>query len=145
MISVPLRPTPAWMSQANCQGTDTNEFYPDKGGDSTAARRICRRCPVRLECLKDALDRREKHGIWGGLSDHQRTALLRRRERQQAREAAATKQQEQAGNTCVTCDEPEDRWDTRDRLYISGGVKCPGCSRADLDEEKTLEHTEMAA
>ncbi|MET7867951.1 WhiB family transcriptional regulator [Micromonospora taraxaci] len=80
-LNVTLPATPTWMSQANCQGTDPNEFYPEKGSNSELARKICKRCPVRLDCLEDALDRRERHGIWGGLSENQRTSLLRKRAR----------------------------------------------------------------
>jgi len=36
-------------------------------------------CEVRPECLNDALQRREAHGIWGGLSERERRALARQR------------------------------------------------------------------
>ena len=38
-------------------------------------------CPVRIECLLDAIDRDELHGIWGGLSHRERNALVRKAER----------------------------------------------------------------
>lgn len=48
-------------------------------------------------------------------------------------------------NTCITCELAEDRWDPTDPLYIEGASQCPGCNRADLDAEKLLEHSEVAA
>lgn len=48
-------------------------------------------------------------------------------------------------NDCVTCDLPEVAWDPFDPLYICGGVQCPGCTRADLNAEATLEHAEAAS
>jgi WhiB family redox-sensing transcriptional regulator len=121
VINVLLKPTPAWLDQANCQGTDTNEFYPDKGGDSTIARKICQRCPVRLKCLQAALDRREKHGIWGGLSEHQRTSLLRRRNKQREREAR------QAYLAQLAQCEHRPEW------RQAGGL-CGGCGKDDFAE-----------
>lgn len=39
---------------------------------------MCRGCPVRLECLADALDNEVEFGVWGGLTERQRRALLKR-------------------------------------------------------------------
>ncbi|WP_194821273.1 WhiB family transcriptional regulator [Micromonospora sp. S-DT3-3-22] len=70
---------PAWHEQANCRGTDTDEFYPDKGGTTRTAKRICARCPVQAECRQDAIDRREPFGVWGGLSERERRQVRRQR------------------------------------------------------------------
>lgn len=40
-----------------------------------AAKAICQRCTVRLECLQEALDNKIDHGIWGGLSVKERRKL----------------------------------------------------------------------
>jgi WhiB family transcriptional regulator, redox-sensing transcriptional regulator len=40
---------------------------------------VCRGCPVRTECLADALDNRVEFGVWGGLTERERRSLLRRR------------------------------------------------------------------
>ena len=40
---------------------------------------MCQGCPVRLECLADALDSRTEFGVWGGLTERERRALRRRR------------------------------------------------------------------
>ena len=45
-------------------------------------------------------------------------------------------------STCVTCDLPEDRWDSSDPLHIDGASQCPDCKRADLDTDKHLDHAE---
>lgn len=45
------------------------------------ARQICAHCPVRQACLDYALDAREPHGTWGGLTPAERTELLRDRAR----------------------------------------------------------------
>jgi WhiB family redox-sensing transcriptional regulator len=39
---------------------------------------VCRSCPVRFECLADALDNRIEFGVWGGMTERERRALLRR-------------------------------------------------------------------
>ncbi|MGW1059321.1 WhiB family transcriptional regulator [Micromonospora rubida] len=66
---------PAWHDRANCQGTDTDEFYPEKGGSTLTAKRICARCEVQTECLESAVATREPYGIWGGMSQNERRAL----------------------------------------------------------------------
>ncbi|MGL4745898.1 MAG: WhiB family transcriptional regulator, partial [Dermatophilaceae bacterium] len=43
------------------------------------AKLICRGCPVVAECLADALDNRTEFGVWGGMTERERRALLRRR------------------------------------------------------------------
>ncbi|MEW1638606.1 WhiB family transcriptional regulator [Streptomyces sp. NPDC093801] len=69
-----------WESQALCAETDPEEFFPEKGGTTRAARTVCMACEVRDECLEAALARRERFGIWGGLSERERLALRRHEE-----------------------------------------------------------------
>ncbi|GLZ34852.1 transcriptional regulator WhiB [Lentzea sp. NBRC 105346] len=71
--------TPAWMKSALCRETDPDAFYPDKGGSTVWAKRVCGNCPVRAECLEHALQHNEKHGVWGGLTERQRRRLQERR------------------------------------------------------------------
>jgi WhiB family redox-sensing transcriptional regulator len=72
---------PAWTKEARCAEVDTEVFYPEKGDSSSAdaARRICMRCEVRLQCLEYALDNREVYGIWGGTNERDRRPMLRAR------------------------------------------------------------------
>ena len=75
-----LAPYPAWMTHARCAGRNPGLWFPapgDSRGHAQAAKRICRVCPVRAACLAWALQRRELHGIWGGLAPRERRALLR--------------------------------------------------------------------
>ena len=66
-----------WRNRALCAQTDPEAFFPEKGGSTRDAKKVCARCEVRAECLKDALGRKELHGIWGGTSDRERRRLLR--------------------------------------------------------------------
>jgi WhiB family redox-sensing transcriptional regulator len=67
---------PAWQDQALCKETDPEAFFPEKGGSTREAKRICQRCDVRAECLEYALANRERFGIWGGMAERDRRALL---------------------------------------------------------------------
>jgi WhiB family redox-sensing transcriptional regulator len=49
------------------------------GAEQHRAKIICNSCPVRLECLADALDGRHQFGVWGGMTERERRVLLRRR------------------------------------------------------------------
>lgn len=49
------------------------------GAAQHRAKSVCRGCPVRTECLADALDNRVEFGVWGGLTERERRSLLRRR------------------------------------------------------------------
>ena len=46
-------------------------------GGAKEATAICRECPVVAECLADALDNQMEFGVWGGLTERQRRALLK--------------------------------------------------------------------
>lgn len=66
-----------WYERALCPQTDPDAFFPEKGGSTREAKRICLGCPVRDQCLKWALDNDERFGIWGGLSERERRRLKR--------------------------------------------------------------------
>jgi len=67
----------SWQDQALCAQTDPEAFYPEKGGSTREAKRVCRSCEVRAECLEYALDHHERFGIWGGMSERERRRLER--------------------------------------------------------------------
>lgn len=67
--------TGAWRAAALCAETDPEVFFPEKSTPATWARRICAACEVQVECLAEALDRREAHGIWAGTTVRQRRRL----------------------------------------------------------------------
>ena len=68
----------AWQSDALCAQTDPEAFFPEKGGSTRDAKKICTTCEVRSDCLEYALDNDERFGIWGGLSERERRKLRRR-------------------------------------------------------------------
>ncbi|MGH3388176.1 MAG: WhiB family transcriptional regulator [Actinomadura sp.] len=73
------------MLSGACRGEDPELFFPIGvvGIGADQARRavaVCRRCAVRAECLRFALRSSQKHGVWGGLTEEERTAMIRRRQ-----------------------------------------------------------------
>lgn len=73
-----------WWEDAACRGMDPGLFFPERGDMAAVnrARRICAECPVRKECLADALAFADRWGVRGGLSERQRKRLRSmRRER----------------------------------------------------------------
>ena len=68
-----------WVGQALC-AVEGGEWFPEQGArlDVSIEKAICGRCPVREACLAYALDRGERWGIWGGLTDFEREALVDR-------------------------------------------------------------------
>ena len=68
----------AWQADALCAQTDPEAFFPEKGGSTREAKRICEGCEVRSECLDYALANDERFGIWGGLSERERRKLKKR-------------------------------------------------------------------
>jgi WhiB family redox-sensing transcriptional regulator len=68
---------PDWQERALCAQTDPEAFFPETGGSTREAKRICSGCEVRAECLEYALAHDERFGIWGGLSERERRRLRR--------------------------------------------------------------------
>ncbi|MEU7416751.1 WhiB family transcriptional regulator [Streptomyces antibioticus] len=73
-----------WRLQGLCRSEDPDSWFP-VGATPAAkaaerhAKAVCWRCPVRVVCGRWALDHREPVGVWGGLSEGERRAILRRR------------------------------------------------------------------
>lgn len=68
----------AWQERALCAQTDPEAFFPEKGGSTREAKKVCLSCEVRAECLEYALANDERFGIWGGLSERDRRKLKKR-------------------------------------------------------------------
>jgi MFS superfamily sulfate permease-like transporter len=68
----------SWQTDALCAQTDPESFFPEKGGSTRDAKRICESCEVSGQCLEYALANDERFGIWGGLSERERRRLRRR-------------------------------------------------------------------
>jgi WhiB family transcriptional regulator, redox-sensing transcriptional regulator len=81
---VPVNSTPravaaddrAWVSKALCRETDPDEMFV-RGAAQRQAAVICRYTPVMQECGAEALDNKVEFGIWGGMTERQRRALLK--------------------------------------------------------------------
>ena len=65
----------SWQERSLCAQTDPEAFFPEKGGSTREAKKVCVGCEVRAECLEYALARDERFGIWGGLSERERRKL----------------------------------------------------------------------
>jgi WhiB family redox-sensing transcriptional regulator len=68
----------SWQERALCAQTDPEAFFPEKGGSTREAKKVCVGCDVRSECLEYALAKDERFGIWGGLSERERRKLKKR-------------------------------------------------------------------
>lgn len=80
MNGMPMRS--AWREQAACATADSGLFFGREGEGQqerrrreAAARAICARCPVRRACAADALAYQEPFGVWGGLTESERSLL----------------------------------------------------------------------
>jgi WhiB family transcriptional regulator, redox-sensing transcriptional regulator len=77
-----------WQLRAACRGPHAAVFFPPPAFErkeerlerERRAKLICEQCSVQAECLDYALEIREQHGIWGGLSETERRQLLSVRE-----------------------------------------------------------------
>lgn len=67
-----------WTLDAACGSSDPDELFVS-GAAQNRAKTVCFACPVRTECLADSLDNRVEFGVWGGMTERERRALLRRR------------------------------------------------------------------
>ena len=67
-----------WAGLGHCADEDPDALFV-QGKAQRAAKVMCKGCPVMAECLADALDNRTEFGVWGGMTERERRALLRRR------------------------------------------------------------------
>lgn len=111
---------PTWMARGTCHQTDPELFFPEKGGSTREAKKICTACPVQAECLDYALDNDERFGIWGGLSERERRKVKRA-------------MQDAAGQVRVACPRCSQDFEnaaalaTHVRVHDRTDVACPHC------------------
>lgn len=67
-----------WAARGSCRTADPDELFV-QGAAQNQAKQVCTGCVVRTECLADALDHRIEFGVWGGMTERERRALLKRR------------------------------------------------------------------
>ncbi|MGW8955822.1 WhiB family transcriptional regulator [Streptomyces sp. NPDC055709] len=72
-----MRALDSWTTNAACRPADSKDFFADVAGQKRA-KTVCVACLVRTECLAEALDNRIEFGVWGGMTERERRALLRR-------------------------------------------------------------------
>jgi len=74
LLPVEIQP---WYERAACLDKNADCFFPEKGGSTREAKRICSTCSVVADCLRYALANDERFGIWGGMSERERRRLKR--------------------------------------------------------------------
>ncbi|MEI2766450.1 MAG: WhiB family transcriptional regulator [Dermatophilaceae bacterium] len=67
-----------WAGDGACLERDPDALFV-RGAAQQQAKQVCQRCPVVAECLAEALDNRTEFGVWGGMTERERRALLRRK------------------------------------------------------------------
>lgn len=82
MIATPLQRRRSdwiddWAPLAACRTGEPDALFV-QGAAQQQAKQVCSRCPVVAECLADALDHRTEFGVWGGMTERERRAMLRR-------------------------------------------------------------------
>lgn len=82
-MSINANQMETWTALAACaRRLEGGEEDPDamfvQGAAQRNARQVCFACPVRLECLIEALESRMEFGVWGGLTERERRAMRRR-------------------------------------------------------------------
>lgn len=78
-MRIPVLQPAWWMADGACvtEG-DLDAMFPVRADDQRAAAQLCKSCPVVRECLAHALDNDEQYGVWGGRTERERRALLKR-------------------------------------------------------------------
>lgn len=68
-----------WTRWAECAKPGAPYMFPREQDERAieAARGACDVCPVRQECLTEALNNGENHGVWGGLTSEERRSVAR--------------------------------------------------------------------
>jgi WhiB family redox-sensing transcriptional regulator len=79
VLSLRVADDPRLDEDALCPETDPEIFFPEKGGSTRDAKKVCGACAVRAACLEYALDHDEKFGIWGGLTERERRKVKKSR------------------------------------------------------------------
>lgn len=69
-----------WAHRAACRNTDPDVMFLP-GADQHVSKQVCTPCPVRRDCLVEALTHGLEHGVWGGMTERERRALRRRHPR----------------------------------------------------------------
>jgi len=77
-VTTAPRTSQDWSQIGSCRGMSVDIFFATMADEIEAAKAICRRCPVRLPCLDEAVRNPSVRGVWGGASDNDRLSMRRR-------------------------------------------------------------------
>lgn len=77
IAATPITEDSSWATRGACVSMDPDGFFV-QGAEQHAVKIACGACPVRTECLADALDNRVDFGVWGGMTERERRRMLRR-------------------------------------------------------------------
>jgi WhiB family redox-sensing transcriptional regulator len=85
-----------WQIDGSCRTEDPRLFFhpegergPARRDRDAAAKAVCASCPVMQECRRHALTVREPYGVWGGLTEDERTTIYLAQRDQTALSAAS--------------------------------------------------------
>lgn len=92
-----------WRNDAVCKDLDPNLFFPPASNVlmNKVAKNICRQCPVNNDCLLESLSNQEPYGVWGGISEVERDALIHKQKRVEAKRGRSVSQPRAAGQIAV--------------------------------------------
>ena len=65
-----------WAPRAACKQAQPDQLFV-RGAAQNKAKQLCAGCPVKTECLAEALDNQIEWGVWGGMTERERRALIR--------------------------------------------------------------------
>ena len=85
-----------WAAQAACRASQPDKLFV-RGAEQNKAKQVCGACPVTTECLAEALDNQIEWGVWGGMTERERRALLRRRPNASWRVVLETRREQHVG------------------------------------------------
>lgn len=85
----PLAEDYSWQANGACRGADPELFFPPTEEEAAVAKSYCATCPVRVTCLAFSIERNERFGVWGGLTEKERARLTPAAREQILRQAAA--------------------------------------------------------
>ena len=70
---------PAWMKESLCTQVDPDLFFNERSNQSVKireAKKVCAGCDVIRDCAAYALDQEIEFGVWGGIDEVERRALI---------------------------------------------------------------------
>ena len=98
-----------WWEVAACKGMNVNLFFPETlmAPPSSEAVAVCASCPVKDQCLRDAVSR-EEYGYWGGTTHAERMQMTvtddeRRQKVQPCGTVAGWSRHRRRGESCTKC------------------------------------------